>query len=65
MKRGGGEQIGKMEKNRNMGKDDIYNYIITEEQKSIICRYFGKDSNDMEDWEISELLDKVIDDLKV
>lgn len=41
----------------------LYNYIITDAQKEIISRHFGKDHKELEDWEIAELLDKVIDNL--
>lgn len=38
-------------------------FILTEDQKETICKHFEKDRNDLEDWEIAELLDKVIDNL--
>ena len=41
----------------------LYNYIITDAQKEIICRHFGKNHKKLEDWEIAELLDRIIDNL--
>lgn len=38
-------------------------YKITLEQAEIICKYFNKDINKLEEYEICELLDKVIDKL--
>ena len=38
------------------------NFIITPEQAEDICKYYGKDINEMEDYEIGELLDRLIDD---
>lgn len=37
------------------------NFIITEEQKEMICEIFRKNMNDCEEWEICEMLDKIID----
>ena len=44
-----------------MQKENI-NFIITYEQAEDICKYFNKDINQLEDWEVEELLDKLIDD---
>lgn len=38
------------------------NFILTREQAEDICKYYKKNINEMEDWEICELLDKLIDD---
>lgn len=38
-------------------------YVITEDQAIKICEHFNKDINTLENYEISELLDKVIDNL--
>ena len=38
-------------------------FIFTFEQQKKVCEYFGKDIGNMEDYEIDELLDKVINDL--
>lgn len=46
----------------NMSKED-YQFILTREQQETICTHFGVDINEVEDWQIAELLDKVIDDL--
>lgn len=37
-------------------------FILTEEQKEMICEVFGKNMSDCEDYEIGEMLDKIIDD---
>lgn len=42
---------------------EAYTFTLTEDQKETICRHFGVDMNEVEDWQIAELLDKVIDDL--
>lgn len=45
-----------------MSKED-YKFILTVDQKETICRHFGVDMNEVEDWQIAELLDKIIDGL--
>ncbi len=40
-------------------------FIFTFEQQKIVCEHFGKDIRNMEDYEIDELLNKLIDDLVV
>ncbi len=45
-----------------MSKED-YKFILTNDQKETICRRFGVDINEVEDWQVAELLDKIIDDL--
>lgn len=37
------------------------NFILTKGQKEMICEVFGKNASDCEDWEIGEMLDKIID----
>ena len=37
-------------------------FILTREQAEDICKYYNKDITTMEDWEIGELLDKLIDE---
>lgn len=37
-------------------------FILTEEQKEMICEVFGKNMRDCEDYEIGEMLDRIIDD---
>ena len=44
-------------------KESNYNFVLTEDQKDTICRHFGKNRADLEDWEISQLLDRIIDNL--
>lgn len=41
----------------------IINYNITEEQAVKICEHFGKNLDDLEDYEICEYLDRIIDEL--
>lgn len=38
------------------------NFIITREQAEDICKYYDKHPNELEDWQICELLDRLIDD---
>lgn len=38
-------------------------YHITLDQAELICKHFNKDIRDLEEYEICELLDKVIDNL--
>lgn len=38
-------------------------FVITEDQAEKICNHFGKNRNEVTDFEVSELLDRVIDDL--
>lgn len=45
-----------------MSNED-YKFILTLDQKETICTHFGIDVNDVEDWQVAELLDKIIDDL--
>lgn len=45
-----------------MSKED-YKFILTSDQKEAICTHFGVDMNEVEDWQIAELLDKIIDSL--
>lgn len=38
------------------------NFILDYEQAKNICEYYGKDYLYLEDWEICELLDRLIDE---
>jgi len=38
------------------------NFVLTREQAEDICKHYGKDITKMEDWEIEELLDRLIDE---
>lgn len=38
------------------------NFILTYEQAKDICEHYGKDISKLEEWEIEELLDRLIDD---
>lgn len=44
-------------------EDFLINYHITREQAEIICDHFNKNMNDLEEYEICELLDKIIDEI--
>ena len=48
-----------------MGEDNTIIFHITENQAKIIASYFGKSSEYLEDYEICELLDKIIDNLSI
>lgn len=37
-------------------------FIITPDQAKDICNHYGKNIEEMQDWEIGELLDRLIDD---
>lgn len=39
------------------------NFILTYEQAQIICEHFEKNIEELEEWEINELLDELIDSL--
>lgn len=39
-----------------------YNFILTREQAEDICKHYGKNINELQEWEICELVDKIIDD---
>lgn len=38
-------------------------FHISEDQARIICEHFNKNINELEEYEICELLDKIIDNL--
>lgn len=38
------------------------NFILTKETAEDICTHYGVDINDMDDWEVCELLDRLIDE---
>lgn len=46
------------------GKTNTTQFFVTEEQKEVIAKHFGKKAEDMEFWQICELLDQVIDRLE-
>ena len=45
--------------------NSVLSFNVTKEQAIKICEHFGKDINKMEDYEVCELLDKIIDNLTV
>lgn len=44
-------------------EDYIINFHITKDQAEIICEHFNKNLNDLEEYEVCELLDQIIDEL--
>lgn len=44
-------------------EDFIINFHITRDQADAICEHFGKTVNELEEYEICELLDQIIDEL--
>lgn len=38
------------------------NFILTYEQAKDICEHYGEDITELEEWEIGELVDRLIDD---
>lgn len=44
-------------------EDFLMTFHITADQADAICNHFGKDRNSLEEYEIAELLDKIIDNL--
>lgn len=48
-----------------MKSDSVLSFGITLDQAKRICEYYGKDINQLEGYEICELLDKIIDELEV
>ena len=39
------------------------NFILTYEQAQGICEYYGENIEDLQDWEVNELLDRLIDEV--
>ena len=48
-----------MSKNKEVAKG---NFIFTEDQQEAVCRHFGHERNELDDWQIAELLDRLIDE---
>ena len=46
-----------------MEQENTILFHITEGQAEAICKHFDKDIKDLEEYEICELLDKIIDHL--
>lgn len=38
------------------------NFFFTEDQQEAVCRHFGHERSDLDDWQVAELLDKLIDE---
>ena len=52
-----------MREKMNKGTEEKNIFVFTDEQQEIVCSHFGKKKEEMEEWEICELLDEVIDNL--
>lgn len=46
-----------------MEQDFIINFHVTRDQAAKVCKYYGKNIDELEEYEICELLDKLIDNL--
>lgn len=59
----------KQNKQEKKGEQNMKNmdnkFIFTEEQQEVVCKHFGKKREELEFWEICELLDRVIDNLAI
>lgn len=44
-------------------EDYLMTYHLTLEQAEKVCKHFGKELATLEEYEVSELLDKIIDEL--
>lgn len=45
--------------------ESMYNFVFTDDQQEAVCRHYGKDRSQLQDYEICELLDRLIDDCVV
>lgn len=59
------EHMKEYSKDIQITGDSSRQFIFTFEQQKIVCEHFGKDIRNMKDYEIDELLNKLIDDLVV
>lgn len=46
-----------------MEQENYIDYHITENQAKLICKHFYKNLEDVEEYEVCEMLDKIIDNL--
>lgn len=46
----------------NKNNETTYNFVFTEDQQEAVCKHYGKDKSQLDDYEICELLDRLIDD---
>lgn len=44
-------------------EDFLINFHITKNQAEKICKYYNKNIDELEEYEITELLDRIIDEL--
>ena len=44
-------------------EDFIINFHLTREQAEAICNHYNKDLNTLDEYEVCELLDRLIDEL--
>lgn len=47
-----------------MEQDFVIDFHLTKDQADKVCKYYGKDVHELEEYEICELLDRIIDELK-
>ena len=47
-----------------MEQDYLMSYQLTADQVNKVLRYFGKEDANLEEYEVAELLDKIIDELQ-
>lgn len=47
-----------------MEQENYIDFHITEDQAKLICKYWNQNYNDLDEYEICELLNKTIDELK-
>lgn len=50
-----------MKENTNLSGN--IDFVITPDQAETICKHFGKSVDELEEWEVSELLDRLIDEV--
>lgn len=44
-------------------QDFVISFPVTEDQAAKVCEHYGKNINDLQEYEICELLDRIIDEL--
>lgn len=48
----------------NLKNDGNSTFVLTRDQQTTLCQHFGKNLDELEEYEVGELLDKLIDDLE-
>lgn len=44
------------------GKNMGINFIFTEDQQEAVCRHYGYERNELDEYQVCELLDRLIDE---